>query len=127
MNGVGVRAVQREPAQRRRAVTSRLLTGAAALLVLVVLTAPNGLRPDELGPGAFLRLPIEPVAYVAVAAALPPRLHRLRTVLAVTGGLVLGLTAVFKVLDLGFLEALNRPFDALIDWRYAGSLVELVR
>jgi hypothetical protein len=122
-----VRAVQREPDQRRRVVTSRLLTGAAALLVLVVLTAPNGLRPEELGPGAFLRLPIEAVAYVAVAAALPPRLDRLRTVLAVTGGLVLGLTAAFKVLDLGFLEALNRPFDALIDWRYAGSLVELVR
>jgi hypothetical protein len=122
-----VRAVQRGPDQRRRVVTSRLLTGAAALLVLVVLTAPNGLRPEELGPGAFLRLPIEAVAYLAVVVALPPRLDRLRKVLAVTGGLVLGLTAVFKVLDLGFLEALNRPFDALIDWRYAGSLVELVR
>lgn len=122
-----MRAVQRGPDRRRRVVTSRLLTGVAALLVLVVLTAPNGLRPEELGPAAFVRLPIEAIAYVAAVLALPPRLDRLRTVLAVTGGLVLGVTAVFKVLDLGFLEALNRPFDALIDWRYAGSLVELVR
>ena len=48
-------------------------------------------------------------------------------VLAVVAGVVLGLTAVFTVLDIGFMAALNRPFDALIDWRYAGSLVETVR
>jgi hypothetical protein len=59
--------------------------------------------------------------------ALPRRLGRLRTVLAVAAGVVLGLTAAFRVLDIGFLEALNRPFDPLIDWRYAGSLVETVR
>ena len=47
--------------------------------------------------------------------------------LALAAGFVLGLTAVFKVLDMGFLQALNRPFDPLIDWSYAGSLVETVR
>jgi len=127
MNGVGVRAVQREPGERRRAVASRLLTGVAALLVLVVLTAPSGLRLRELGPSAFLRLPLEPLGYLAVVLALPPRLDRVRTVLAVTAGFLLGLTAVLRVLDLGFLEAFDRPFDALVDWRYAGSLVGLVR
>jgi len=127
MNGVGVRAVQREPGERRRVVESRLLTGVAALLVLVVLTAPNGLRVHDLGPAAFLRLPLEPLVYLAVLLALPPHLDRVRTVLAVAGGLLLGLIAAFKVLDLGFLEAFDRRFDALVDWRYAGSLVDLVR
>ena len=47
--------------------------------------------------------------------------------LAVAGGVLLALTADFKLLDLGFLEALNRPFDPLIDWTYTGSLVETVR
>ncbi len=65
--------------------------------------------------------------YLAVVLALPPRRRRLRTVLAVVAGSALGLTATLRVLDVGFVAALNRPFDPLIDWRYAGSLVETLR
>ena len=65
--------------------------------------------------------------YVAIVLALPPQLVRTRRVLAVVAGIVLALTAVSTILDIGFLEALNRPFDPLIDWRYTGSLVETVR
>jgi hypothetical protein len=130
MNGVGVRAVQRDPDQgtslRWRAVASRVLTGLAALLVVLVLNAPNGLRLADIGPTAFLRLPLEALAFLALILALPPHLARTRTMLAVTAGALLGLTAVLKILDMGFIEALNRPFDTLIDWRYAGSFIELV-
>ena len=60
----------------------------------------------------------------AAAAPVHPAAHR--------GGLwpagrSSGLAAAFKLLDLGFVAALNRPFDPLIDWRYAGSLVGLAR
>ena len=58
---------------------------------------------------------------------LPDRWARARTALALAGGLVVGVAAVFKLLDVGFVEALNRPFDPLIDWRYAADLVETVR
>lgn len=102
-----------------------LLTALAALLVLLTLTGPN--RLEDMRPGAFVQLPAEAIVYLAIVLALPLRLGGLRSVLAVAAGVVLGLTAVFKVLDLGFMEALNRPFDPLIDWRYAGSLVETVR
>ncbi len=101
------------------------MTGLAALLVLAALTAPSSL--EELQVSAFLRLPVEVLCLVAAVLALPPRLTRLRTAVALTGGVVLGVAAAFKLLDIGFVAALNRPFDPLIDWRYAGSLVDLVR
>jgi hypothetical protein len=104
-----------------------VLTGAAVLLLAVVLAAPNQLRVGEVEPVAFLRLPVEAVAYAALVLALPPRHTGLRVALALAGGLVLGLTADLKLLDVGFLEALNRPFDPLIDWTYAGSLTETLR
>jgi hypothetical protein len=125
MNGVDVRMVQRDPGLGWRAVGARFLTVLAGLLVLLALTTPN--RLQELEPAAFVRLPLEALVYLAVVLALPPSLGRVRAPLALAAGVALGLTAVFKFLDMGFLEALNRPFDAVIDWRYAGSLVELVR
>ena len=120
-----MRAVQRGPGPGWRVVGARFLTVLAALLVLLALTTPN--RLQELEPAAFVRLPLEALVYLAVVLALPPSLGRLRASLAFAAGVVLGLTAVFKLLNMGFLEALNRPFDAVIDWRYARSLVELVR
>ncbi len=120
-----MRAVQRGPGLGWCAVSARSLTVLAALLVLLALTTPN--RLQELEPAAFVRLPLEALVYLAVVLALPPSLGRVLAPLALAAGVVLGLTAVLKFLDMGFLEALNRPFDAVIDWRYAGSLVELVR
>jgi hypothetical protein len=120
-----VRAVQRRPRLRWSGRAPLLLTVLAGVLVLLALTLPS--RLEDVAPGAFVRLPVEAIVYLAIVLALPSRLVRLRTTLAVAAGFVLGLTAVFKVLDMGFLEALNRPFDPLIDWRYLGSLVETVR
>ena len=122
--------VQRRPAHRPvpsgRAggaqLFATLVTVLAALLVVAALTTPDHL--DQLGLEVFLRLPLELLVFLAVVLSVPDRFRRVRTVLAVAGGLVLAVSAVLRVLDLGFREALNRPFDVLIDWRYAGSLVE---
>jgi hypothetical protein len=103
-------------------VGSWTLTGLAAALTLLALTVPS--RLHELTPGIFLRLPLEALLLLAVAVLLPSRWARTRTALAITAGLVLGLGAVLRLLDVGFFEALNRPFDLLIDWQYAGELVE---
>ena len=120
-----MRAVQRRPASRWWTLAPALLTVLACVLVWLALTLPN--RLEHIETSAFLRLPVEAIVYVAIVLALPPRLVRTRRVLAVVAGIVLALTAVSTILDIGFLEALNRPFDPLIDWRYAGSLVETVR
>ena len=120
-----MRVVQRRPASRWSTLTATVLTVLAAVLVWTALTFPN--RLEAMEPGAFVRLPVEAIVFLAIVLALPPRLSRTRTVLAVLAGVVLGLTAVSTVLDIGFLAALNRPFDPLSDWRYTGSFVETVR
>ncbi len=120
-----MRAVQRGRDARWHAVRTGALTGLAGLLVLLALNVPNTLQ--ALRPAAFLRLPLEALVYLAVILALPRRLGRVRSVLALVTGVLLGLTAIFRALDMGFGVALNRPFDALIDWRYTASLVSLVR
>ena len=120
-----MRAVQRRPASRWSTLAPALMTVLSCLLVWLALTLPN--RLEHVETSAFLRLPVEAIVYVAIVLALPPQLVRTRRVLAVVAGIVLALTAVSTILDIGFLEALNRPFDPLIDWRYTGSLVETVR
>ncbi len=120
-----MRSVQIRTARSWAGTGRVLLTCLAAVLVLAALTTPTSL--EEMRVSAFLRLPLEALALLAVVLLLPPRFARLRTAVALAGGGVLGLAAAFKLLDLGFVAALNRPFDPLIDWRYAGSLVELVR
>lgn len=102
-----------------------LVTALAALLVLGALTVPE--RLEQLRPGAFARLPLEAIVLAALVLAVPERWRRVRLVLALSSGVVLALSAVSRVLDLGVREALNRPFDLLVDWRYAGSLVETAR
>ncbi|MDR7255499.1 hypothetical protein J2X46_004506 [Nocardioides sp. BE266] len=97
----------------------------ALVLVVLALLAPNHL--EEMTPAAFLRLPVELLALVAVVLALPDRMVRVRRLLVVGAGVLLALVTVFKLLDLGFYQALNRPFDPMIDWRYGADLVETVR
>jgi hypothetical protein len=106
-------------------VRTGVVTTVAGLLVLLALDVPGGL--DALGPTAFLRLPVEALVYLAVVLAVPARWARVRTPLAVVAGVLLGLTAVFRLLDLGFLAALGRRFDVLVDWRYTRPLVSLLR
>ncbi|HEY0641790.1 MAG TPA: hypothetical protein VGD39_00105, partial [Nocardioides sp.] len=118
VNGVDVPTVQR----RAGAV---LLTALAFAVVVVALVAPT--RVEEMTPAAFLRLPVELLVLLAVVLALPARLGRVRGLVVAGAGVVLAVVTVFKLLDVGFLQALNRPFDPLIDWRYAASLVETVR
>jgi hypothetical protein len=94
----------------------------AVVLVWVALTTPD--RLDQVGPVAFVRLPVEALVYVALVLLVPARM---RVAVALIAGAALGLLTVLRLLDLAFLAALNRPFDAADDWHYAGSLVGLVR
>jgi hypothetical protein len=140
MNGGGVRAVHRFLEQERqeprwRNVAAGALTVLAGLLVILALNIPIQIVPKEsdrdtfvpLPLESFVRLPLEALVFLAVVLALPSRCARLRTALAIGAGIVLGFSSIFKILDIGFGQALNRPFDPLIDWTYARSLVELLR
>lgn len=112
--------------QRRwRRFGAGTLTVLALVLVVVALVAPN--RLDEMTPSAFLRLPVELLVLLAVVLALPDRAAPLRSGLVLLAGALLAVVGVFKLLDLAFGQALNRPFDPMIDWRYAADLVETLR
>jgi hypothetical protein len=103
--------------------------------VLLALNIPIQIIPEEVDRDtfvplpleSFVRLPLEPLVFFVVVLALPTKLSRVRTALAIVAGIVLGLSSISKILDIGFGQALNRPFDPLIDWTYAYSLIELVR
>jgi phosphatidylglycerophosphate synthase len=107
---------------RRPAVVSAVTNTLALLLVWFALVGPN--QVGHLTAGAFLRIPIEGVVVVFLALALPPWGRR---IMAAVVGVVLGLLGVLKILDMGFIEALDRPFDAVGDLGYLGPAVGLLR
>lgn len=106
---------------RRRRVLQELITALAVLIVWSALVLPD--RLFLLTPAAFLRIPIEALVLVGLALLLPPRW--VRTVAAVAGGL-LGLLAVVRLLDLGFHEALHRPFNPVTDGKLLGPAVDML-
>jgi hypothetical protein len=102
--------------RRARAVAGWLTTVLALLLVWFALVGPDQL--SRLSPEAFVRIPIEALILVAVALVLP---RRARRIVAAVVGTLLGLLTIVKIIDMGFFEAINRPFNPTADWSYFQS------
>ncbi len=118
-------AVPTPPRPRRgrvRAGIGAALTIVALLLVWSALVAPD--HPIHLTPSAFVRVPLEGLALIAVALVLPATARR---VLAGIVGPVLALVVIVKILDIGFFAAFDRPFDPYLDSSYAGIGSETLR
>jgi phosphatidylglycerophosphate synthase len=107
---------------RARAGLAAALTILAAVVVWIALVAPNQL--DHLTLGAFVRVPIEGVVVIALALIVPAGTRRL---VACVVGPVLGLLVIVKILDMGFFEAFDRPFDPVADGSYTGIGIETLR
>ncbi|GAA5179381.1 hypothetical protein GCM10023322_09200 [Rugosimonospora acidiphila] len=93
----------------------------AFLLVWFALVAPEEIT--QLTPAVFIRIPIEGIVLAALVLVLP---GRARNVVMATVGVLLGVLALVKILDMVFFVALNRPFNPVIDRSYAGSAVSLL-
>ncbi|MEO7261208.1 MAG: CDP-alcohol phosphatidyltransferase family protein [Jatrophihabitantaceae bacterium] len=104
-----------------RQAAAAVITVLAFLLVWFALVAPNEL--DRLTPAAFLRLPAEGLLLAVAALVLPSPARR---VVAVLAGVLLGALTVLKALDIGFFQALDRPFHPVLDRSYFGSAAGLV-
>src|SRR3954447_10711764 len=104
--------------ERTRRVVRTLTALAAAAVVWGVLVAPS--RLDRLTPAAFARVPIEGLVLVAAGLLLP---RRARRIAAPAAGLALGLLTLVKVLDAGFYDVLDRPFDPVRDWGDLGPAI----
>ncbi|HKD93947.1 MAG TPA: CDP-alcohol phosphatidyltransferase family protein [Gaiellaceae bacterium] len=103
------------------AVTAAL-TLLALLIVWAALVAP--IRPWQLTPGFFARLPLEGLVLVALAVVLPGRAGR---VVSWAIGLAVGVLVLVKIFDLGFFVAFNRQFNPVEDWSYLSVGVGTVR
>jgi hypothetical protein len=94
----------------------------AGLVVLAALLAPNDL--SRLSLGMFVSIPVEALLAVGLLLLLPARA---RSVTAAVLGVALGLLTIVKLADLGFMTALDRPFNPLLDWSLLGSGLRFVR
>ena len=103
-------------------MAARLITASAVLLVWFSLIFPDQL--NRFTPGTFLRLPIELLILVALGLVLPGASRR---TMATVLGLVLGLVAILKIVDIGFFSVLGQPFNPLTDWSYLKSAVGFLR
>ncbi len=101
---------------RKHPVVSRALTVLAVLLVFCALVIPREI--DQLTPLALVRIPVEGLVGVALLLLLPARLRR---IVAAIGGALLGILTILRVLDMGFLATLVRPFDPIQDWSLIGD------
>ena len=95
---------------------SAVATVLAAGIVWAVLAAPD--RLFQVRPEAFVRIPVEGLLLAVLALMLPRRAGR---VLAVPAGLLVATVAILRVLDLGFRDAVSRPFNPVVDWRLLDS------
>lgn len=114
------------PADRNRGIVRRTITVVvtvlAALLVWAALVMPD--QPTDLTPIAFLRVPLEGLFLLALALVLPAIPRR---IVAGVVGPVLGLVVVLKILDIGFIETVNRPFDPVGDLSNITTGIETMR
>ncbi|GGM76697.1 hypothetical protein GCM10010106_23920 [Thermopolyspora flexuosa] len=104
-----------------RRAGSPLLSVLAFGLVLFALVAPA--KVAHLTPAGLVRIPAEGVLGVALLLLLPSRARR---VVAVAGGVPLGLLAIVKLVDLGFDAVLARPFNLVYDWSLLSAGVEFL-
>jgi hypothetical protein len=99
-----------------------VITALAVLLVWFSVIFPDQLSRFTFG--AFLRFPVEVLVLITLALVLP---RAPRRVMATVVGLLLGLVAVLKLVDMGFFSVLGQPFNPLTDMSYLKSAVGFLR
>ena len=109
-------------ADRKHRRVGAALTILAGVVVWLALVAPD--QPQRLMLTAFLRVPLEGLALIALAVVLPTAARR---ILAGIVGPTLALIVILKILDVGFFAAFARPFDIVGDVGDAGIGIETMR
>ena len=107
-----VRATPARPVRRpRSAAVQRLTLGGAAVLVWLTLVVPS--TATGFSPWQMLRVPVEGLVLIGLVLLLPERGGR---VVSGVFGLLAAVLLMFKALNLGFEEVLDRAFSPLGDW-----------
>ena len=107
---------------RSRRALRLAITVLSVVLVWGVLVAPD--RVFQLTPAAFVRIPVEGLALVAVAVVLPAWPRR---IVAAVAGILFGLLTLVKILNMAFYEEVARPFNPVFGWVEISPAIGVVR
>jgi phosphatidylglycerophosphate synthase len=107
---------------RTRRALRLAVTVLSVVLVWGALVAPD--RDYQLTPNAFVRIPVEGLALVAVALVLPARPRR---IVGAVAGILFSLITVVKILNIGFYAEIGRNFNPLLDWGNFSPAIGVVR
>ena len=105
----------------RRALRLAIMV-VSVVIVWAVLVAPD--RVYQLTPAAFVRIPVEGLALVAVALVLPTWPRR---IVAAVAGLLFGLLFFLKILNMAFYAEIDRAFNPVLDWGDISPAISVVR
>ena len=109
------------PSRTRRALWLAI-TVLSVVLVWGVLVAPD--RDSRLTPAAFVRIPVEGLALVAVAVVLSARPRR---IVAAVAGILFALLALVNILNIAFNAEIGQPFNLVLDWGDISPAIGVVR
>jgi len=107
---------------RTRRAVRIAVTGLALVLLWFDLLAPD--RAWQFSLAAFVRIPVEALALVAVALVLPPWPRR---IVATIAGILFSLLTFDKVLNIGMYGVVDRAFNPESDWSSIRPAVGVVR
>jgi phosphatidylglycerophosphate synthase len=107
---------------RTRQALRLTITVLSVAVIWVVLVAPY--RYSQLIPVAFVRIPVEGLALVAVALVLPAWPRR---IVAGVAGVLFGLLIVLKILNAWFYLEVGQTFNPLLDWSDLSPAIGVVR
>jgi len=107
---------------RTRRALRLAITVLSVVLVWGVLVAPD--RIFELTPAAFVRIPVEGLALVAVAVVLPAWPRR---IVAAVAGILFGLLTLVKILNITFYAEIGRAFNPVFGWVDISPAIGVVR
>src|SRR5215469_12528477 len=107
---------------RTRRALRLAITLLSVALVWGVLVAPY--RVLQLTPAAFVRIPVEGLALVAVAVVLPAWPRR---IVATVAGILFSLLTLVKILNIGFYAEIGRAFNPVFGWVDIGPAIGVVR
>src|SRR6266480_1411923 len=107
---------------RTRRALRLAVTVTSVVIVWGVLVVPD--RLYQLTPAAFVRIPVEGLALVAIALVLPAWPRR---IVAAVAGILFALLILVKILNIAFFVEIGRAFNPVFGWIDISPAIGVVR
>ncbi|MGH3256829.1 MAG: CDP-alcohol phosphatidyltransferase family protein [Streptosporangiaceae bacterium] len=105
----------------RRALRLAIMV-VSVVIVWAILVVPD--RVYQVTPATLVRIPVEGLALVGVTLVLSAWPRR---IVAAVAGLLFGLVALLKILNMAFYAEIDRAFNPVLDWGDISPAIGVVR